>query len=619
MSNNKRMTTQQMQALAAQSAARPRAAEPVSPGDIEVESSRRSLRVLDVHQYEHNPRKASSSALSTLRESIRASGLINRLTVCRLPDGRFVTAKGGGTRLEALHQLASEMDEQGRPTEDAKKFEFLDFDEVKFVSDVALLAAHLAENIERENMCFWDTAGGVVMMRKEVEKELGRSLGGREFIVELKKRGLSKVAPDNLGTYEFAVSQLYSLSTAVLAKLSRNDVRDHLRPTLGLLESFWSKHSNTGKFADMQQSWLSLYDPGPDANRYSIQGLVSYLQDQMARHLGYELSTFERLLSAHKLDPAALLEQLKQSEQQQTKPLADPVAQTESSAPSSVGTGDALPPTEGGQAPSGAEETEDQRVAREGLENLKRSLANANTLRTGLPDGMPSGQVFGLDTDTNKTNGFDDSDPNNGQFADPIPGGVKTAATHQLNLKTPTGPLQIKSGGTPPSDASQAHVPGLDPRSSALQIMRMHLDQLADQVGIRDFVVDAPAMPYGFFMEIPPVGLLGADSQDLAVQGWWLLANLNGQLPADIDAFLASGMLPDTGPDGYLQCLADVDVWQEVVLSSLGGQTLLDAGFMVHVLTQPSAMADLALELTAAMKQVNELTSTGSAGAGGVQ
>lgn len=619
MSNNKRMTTQQMQALAAQSAARPRAAEPVSPGDIEVESSRRSLRVLDVHQYEHNPRKASSSALSTLRESIRASGLINRLTVCRLPDGRFVTAKGGGTRLEALHQLASERDEQGHPTEDAKKFEFLDFDEVKFVSDVALLAAHLAENIERENMCFWDTAGGVVMMRKEVEKELGRSLGGREFIVELKKRGLSKVAPDNLGTYEFAVSQLYSLSTAVLAKLSRNDVRDHLRPTLGLLESFWSKHSVTGKYFDMQQSWLSLYDAGPDANRYNIQSLLSYLQDQMARHLGYELSAFERLLSAHKLDPAAPLEQLKQSEQQQTKPLADPVTETESSAPSSVETGDALPSAEGGQAPSGVAETEDQRIAREGLENLKRSLANANTLRTGLPDGMPSGQASGFDADTNNTDGFDDSDPNNGQYADPIPGGVKTAATHQLNLKTPTGPLQIKSGGTQPSDASQAHVPGLDPRSSALQIMRMHLDQLADQVGIRDFVVDAPAMPYGFFMEIPPVGLLGADSQDLAVQGWWLLANLSGQLPADIDAFLASGMLPDTGPDGYLQCLADVDVWQEVVLSSLGGQTLLDAGFMVHVLTQPSAMADLALELTAAMKQVNELTSTGSAGAGGVQ
>lgn len=619
MSNNKRMTTQQMQALAAQSAARPRAAEPVSPGDIEVESSRRSLRVLDVHQYEHNPRKASSSALSTLRESIRASGLINRLTVCRLPDGRFVTAKGGGTRLEALHQLASEKDEQGRPTEDAKKFEFLDFDEVKFVSDVALLAAHLAENIERENMCFWDTAGGVVMMRKEVEKELGRSLGGREFIVELKKRGLSKVAPDNLGTYEFAVSQLYSLSTAVLAKLSRNDVRDHLRPTLGLLESFWSKHSNTGEFTDMQQSWLSLYDAGPDANRYSIQGLVAYLQDQMARHLGYELSAFERLLSAHKLDPAAPLEQLKQSAQQQTKPLVDPVTQTESSAPSSVETGDALPPAEGGQAPSGAEETEDQRVAREGLENLKRSLANANTLRTGLPGGVSGGQDAGLDTGADDTNEFDEQDPNNGQFADPIPGGVKTAATHQLNLKTPTGLLQIKSGGTQPSDTSQSHVPGLDPRSSALQIMRMHLDQLADQVGIRDFVVDAPAMPYGFFMEIPPVGLLGADSQDLAVQGWWLLANLSGQLPADIDAFLASGMLPDTGPDGYLQCLADVDVWQEVVLSSLGGQTLLDAGFVVQVLTQPSAMADLALELTAAMKQVNELTSTGSAGAGDVQ
>ncbi len=612
MSSNKRMSTQEMQALAAQSAAKPRVAALITPGDIEVTTSIRRLRVLDVHQYEHNPRKVSNSALSTLIDSIRAIGLTNRLAVCRMPDGRFVTAKGGGTRLEALHQLVSEIDEQGRPTEAAKRLEYLDFDEVPFISHLSLLTAHMAENIERENMCFWDTASGVVMLRKEIQKELGRDLGGREFVEQLKKRGLSKVAHENLSVYEYAVNQLHSLNEVVLPEITRNDVRDHLRPTLGLLESFWSKHSNTGKFADLQQSWLSLYDAGPDANRYSIQGLVSYLQDQMARHLGYELSAFERLLSAHKLDPAAPLEQLKQSQQQQAKPVADPVTQTPSSAPSSVETGDALPPVNGAQPPSGAEETEDQRIAREGLENLKRSLANANTLRTGLPDGVAAGSAS--DSSNAGTNGdLDEDDPNNGSFADPIPGGVKTASTHQLHVKTPTGPLQVKTGGMPPSDASQAHVPGLDPRSSALQIMRMHLDQLADLVGIRDFVLDAPSMPYGFFMEIPPVGLLGADVQDLAVQGWWMLANLSGQLPADIDAFLASDMLPDTGADGYLQRLADVDAWQETVLSSLGGLTLLDAGFVVHVLTQPSAMADLALELIAAMKQVNELASGGAA------
>jgi hypothetical protein len=123
--------------------------------------------------------------------------------------------------------------------------------------------------------------------------------------------------------------------------------------------------------------------------------------------------------------------------------------------------------------------------------------------------------------------------------------------------------------------------------------------------------MDAPAMPYGFFMDIPPAGLLGTDVQDLAVQGWWLLANLSGQLPADIDTFLASGAVPDTGPDGYLQRLTDVDAWQEAVLTSLGGQTLLDAGFVVHMLTRPTELASLALELTAAMKMVNETTSGG--------
>ncbi len=575
MSNNKRMSTQEMQALAAQSAAKPRTTEQVSPGDIVTGISIRRLRVLDVHQYENNPRKASSSALSSMLDSIRNAGLLNRLAVCRLPDGRFITAKGGGTRLEALHQLASEKDEQGRPTADAKRFEFLDFDEVPYTSETALLAAHLAENLERQDMCFWDTAVGVVMMRKEIHKELGRDLGSREFISELKKRGLSKVAPDNLGTYEYAVNQLHSLNSAVLAQISRNDVRDILRPALSLIESFWTKHSQLGEFPDMQQSWLSLYDAGPEASGYSAHALLSYLKEQLARHLGCEVSELERLLSAHKLDPEASIAQLKAE-----------------STPNPAST-DA----------EGSEETEDQRVSREGLANLARSMGQANTLRTGLPEGVqaPAGEA---------------SDPGEGDgdaadHADLIAGGIKTAAPHQLQIKSPTGPLQVKDATGP--SVGQAHLQGLDPRSSALQIMRTHLDQLADHVGIRDFVLDAPGMPYGFFMEIPPAGLLGADVQDLAVQGWWLLANLSGQLPADIDAFLASGALPDTGPDGYLQRLADVEAWQDIVSTSLGGQTLLDAGFMVHMLTRASEMAGLALDLAAAMKLVNDTSAGGAA------
>jgi hypothetical protein len=140
----------------------------------------------------------------------------------------------------------------------------------------------------------------------------------------------------------------------------------------------------------------------------------------------------------------------------------------------------------------------------------------------------------------------------------------------------------------------------------ALQIRR-----LVTQLPLSSLVTetDAPDMPYGFFVDIPPQGVLGAYAQDLSVHAWWLLANLSGQIPIDVDAFLASGLLPDTGPDGYLQRLTAVEAWQDAVINRLGGQTLLDSGFVVALLTQPSPIADLALELTMAIKQVNEVTA----------
>jgi hypothetical protein len=134
--------------------------------------------------------------------------------------------------------------------------------------------------------------------------------------------------------------------------------------------------------------------------------------------------------------------------------------------------------------------------------------------------------------------------------------------------------------------------------------------ECAESVGIEQYVAPA-SMPFGFFMEIPPAGALGVDAADLAVQGWWILANLSGQLNPDLDMVLQSLdargelMLPDTGPDGFRACLEDEERWRDAVVERLGGQTLLDAEFLVRVMTSSThPMADTLVEIVAAMRAV---------------
>ena len=107
--------------------------------------------------------------------------------------------------------------------------------------------------------------------------------------------------------------------------------------------------------------------------------------------------------------------------------------------------------------------------------------------------------------------------------------------------------------------------------------------EFAEQAGVQNYLVPAPAMPLGYYMELPPVGVLGVAPTDLAVQAWWFLTNMSSQVDSDIQGTLdrvghdGQFALVDTGPEGYRQALADEAIWLEAIDTKLGGVGLMEA------------------------------------------
>lgn len=96
------------------------------------------------------PRTLRNEKYDEIKESIRKRGLDNMVAVTqRLGEKHHIPAKGGNTRLEILQELVA-----GGETQ----FLHMDFLEVAYRSEAALLAAHMVENDQRSGLLFWDAA-----------------------------------------------------------------------------------------------------------------------------------------------------------------------------------------------------------------------------------------------------------------------------------------------------------------------------------------------------------------------------------------------------------------------------------------------------------------------------
>lgn len=186
------------------------------------------LAVDDIRPYENNPRRVSNTRFAQIKESVRASGIRNPLTVTRRPgEAHFIVEAGGNTRLLAIQQLWAE-------TRDAR-FRRLMVLFRPWRGESNVLTAHLIENELRGEMTFWDKASGVVALKARLEAEQGHALSLRQLEDAMKALGLS-VNTATLALYLFAVGRLRTLGEAI-AELSGLDVKT-MQPRLNVMKRY---------------------------------------------------------------------------------------------------------------------------------------------------------------------------------------------------------------------------------------------------------------------------------------------------------------------------------------------------------------------------------------------
>ncbi|PUE08718.1 hypothetical protein B9Z51_07160 [Limnohabitans sp. T6-5] len=569
------------------------------PGDFDGRAIIR-LKVRDVGTYERNPRTRPNEKREEIKESILARGLDQNLAVTKRPGSdRYILAKGGNTRLSILWELAEKYPD---------RFTSLDFDLVNFKAESHLLVGHMSENLNRSDMCFWDTANSYLELRKIRSQELGRDISLKDFAAELKQQGLT-VENSALGDFEFVIEKLTPLGVAAKA-LGRNDVLRCLRPQFKNLGDIRVKlfdgQKSSNEFASAYADWLKAFghahealeagtgtsDAENDRPPTSLaRELEAHLATMAAAWFGLteaELSACMQAIAADRTITAAQLqnnlEQLRTSE-----------------------TASTVNTTAGNQGDeSGAADTD--------------SLGAGTD--SDQADFVGGGQANSGDYDTSSHAAADEQDDvADSEYAVPtgrVPSalnGVKTAPEHLLtNIPNPgavdgqnnTGAAPFEGGADPTGE--QGQLPGTTSLEMAVENMRSCIMDLTDYASLTPLLRNAPGMPLGYFMDAP-ASSLGVSATDFAAQAWWLLATMSGQLTVDWfhhqvtnEQGVSGFALFDTGPAGFRARAEDQDGWMQFVQTHLGGTYQADGYYTLELLTDLSnPVGEYARELVKAV------------------
>ncbi len=246
------------------------------------------LRVTDIRPYEHNPRRSANARFAEIKESIRAAGIRNPLTVTRRPgETHFIVESGGNTRLLAVQQLWAETGES--------RFEKLAVLFRPWRSENHVLTAHMVENEQRGDMTFWDRATGVIAIKVGLEAEKGAALSLRQFETELRVMGLA-TNPTSLSHYVFVTEKLRVLGESI-PDLSAQDIKT-LQPRLNALKRYAQARAGIAE----PVLYASIFDPvfRQVADRYREGGEFATLQlceaceVAVARHLAQPVDELRR-------------------------------------------------------------------------------------------------------------------------------------------------------------------------------------------------------------------------------------------------------------------------------------------------------------------------------------
>lgn len=447
-------------------------------------------------------------------------------------------------------------------------------------------------------MSFWDTATGVVQLRKKREQELNRVLSSREFESFLKTEGVysdKKINSREIQLFVFAVENFHFLDQEEV-KWYRDILSEHLlkliRPLYQNLEGLWVKHprNNIKNFAEHFHTWVSQYSMHHSA--YEPELLTEHLKLMASVELGYSIEQINIMLTAYALSPAASIQEL----------MVPPAP----ALPQSVAT-QATHATQNPVAPTAANDP--------GLQALAKTLAG-KAPNASITSALDSDFDEGDDTPS----GLDDSSP----------------TSSKLFVASNLVPDHLRGSNAGADEQHQAQqqadLPGTSALEAAANRVRAAIFNLADVAAVQPYVVEAMGMPLGNFMEVPPEGKLGESAQELPIQAWWLMAHLAGQLNIQALEFKnpeGEDALTDTGVRGFRHALSTADTdseqvdtdgdaegvgsWSYAVSMCLGGEALLEIDFLLGILLTPThPLSAPALEAITAVHEFNRIEQENS-------
>lgn len=250
------------------------------------------LRVTDIRPYEHNPRRAANAKFAEIKESIRAAGIRNPLTVTRRPgESHFIVESGGNTRLLAVQQLWTE-------TADPR-FEKLSVLFRPWRSESHVLVAHMVENEQRGDMTFWDRATGIIAIKDRLEAQKGNALSLRQLEAELKAIGLS-TNPTSLSHYVLVTEKLRVLGESI-PELSAQDIKT-IQPRLNALKRYAQARGDVSEAvlhsSIVEPTLQQAVDRYRQGEGFAAAQLCEACEAALARHVDEPLAQLRRDLAA---------------------------------------------------------------------------------------------------------------------------------------------------------------------------------------------------------------------------------------------------------------------------------------------------------------------------------
>lgn len=118
------------------------------------------IPVTEIDFFDKNPRKHhDEESFNHIKESIRSLGVLQPVHITQRPnETRYTLAQGGNTRLKIMRELFDETGDE--------RFRMMPCLYQNYHDDTTLQIAHLIENEQRADMCFWDKAHAYAQVRE---------------------------------------------------------------------------------------------------------------------------------------------------------------------------------------------------------------------------------------------------------------------------------------------------------------------------------------------------------------------------------------------------------------------------------------------------------------------